>query len=128
MAAATRSPGRCAFVAGQEADERDIRNKTKGRRYCRDSPRDFPRVDHRPGDPHVPVPALQYPLRLDEGDSAGRRLSVRVEIFVWLQPLLDTFFASNILRPDSGWLFAAARRRGGVPTAEGHRCRLHQTR
>jgi hypothetical protein len=44
----------------------------------------------RAGDPHGPVPALQHPLRLDEGDAAGRRLSVRLEIFLRLQPLLDS--------------------------------------
>src|SRR5512135_3942339 len=99
MAAATRLPGR----AGQEADERDIRNKTERRRHCRNNPRGFPRVDHRAGDPHLPVSALQHPVRLDEGDAAGRRLSVRVEIYLWLQPLLAAFVAARIFRTHSEW-------------------------
>src|SRR5450759_5407735 len=104
MAAATRSPGR----KGREADERDIRNKTERRRYWRNNPRDFSRVGHRTGDPHFPVSALQYPVRLDEGDAAGRRLPVRVEIHVWLQPLLAAFVAAAVLGTAAERLAAGA--------------------
>src|SRR5664279_4733562 len=105
MAVATRSPGRL----GREADECDIRSKTKRRRHWRNNPRDFSRAGHRAGDPHFLVSALQYPVRLDEGDAAGRRLPVRVEIFLWLQPLLAAFVAATVLRPAAGRLAAGAR-------------------
>ena len=41
----------------------------------------------RGGDPHLPVPAVQHSLRLDGAHAAGRRLSVRREIRLRLQPL-----------------------------------------
>src|SRR5664280_338357 len=110
-------------MAGREADERDIRNKTKRRRLCRNNPRYFPCAGHRAGDPHLPVSALQHPLRLDEGDAAGRRLSVRVEIFLWLQPFLAAFVAATVLRTPSERLAAGARRRGGISSAQGYRHR-----
>ena len=37
--------------------------------------------------PHDRVRAVQHPLRVDDPDSAGRRLSVRLEIQLWLLPL-----------------------------------------
>src|SRR5665213_492297 len=98
MAAATRSPGRL----GRKADERGIGNKTKRRRRWGKSPGGFPRLDHRAGDPHIFVSALQYSLRINEGDAFGWRLSVRVEIFLRLQPLLATFVAAAILRTVTG--------------------------
>ena len=73
-----------------------IRNKTKRGRHWRNHPRNFSRAGHRAGNPHLPVSALQYPVRLDEGDAAGRRLPVRVEIFLRLQPLLAAFFAAPV--------------------------------
>ena len=67
-------------------------------------PRDLSRADHRAGDPHLPVSAVQYSLRLDEGDAAGRRLSVRVEIQLRLQqyslPLSPPLFSGRL---PSGW-------------------------
>src|SRR5471030_1917876 len=70
--------GRAGRWLGQEAYERDIRNKTERRRYLRNHPRDFSRAGHRAGHPHFPVSAIQYSVRFNEGDAAGRRLSVRV--------------------------------------------------
>ena len=98
MSAATRSPGRVCRMAGREADERDIRNKTERRRRCRNSPRDYSCADHRAGDPHLPVPAVQYSVRLDEGDAAGRRLPVRVEIHLRLQPIFVAVVAAAVFR------------------------------
>ena len=43
--------------------------KTQGKRIRRDRPRHHSCADHRAGDPHLPVPALQHSLRLDEGDA-----------------------------------------------------------
>ena len=45
---------------------------------------------HRPsaldcaGDPHTAVSALQHPIELNGADAFGGRLSVRLEIFLWL--------------------------------------------
>src|SRR5664280_926236 len=101
MAVATRSPGHL----GREADERDIRNKTERRRYCRNNPRDFSRAGHRVGDPHLPVSALQYPVRLDEGDAAGRRyLFVSKYSYGYSHfslPLSPPLFSGRL---PSGWL------------------------
>src|SRR3989304_5832659 len=84
---------------GRKADERDIRYKTERRRYFRNNPRDFSRAGHRAGDPDLSVSAVQYPLRLDEGDAAGRRLPVRIEIHLWLQPVLAAVVATAVLGP-----------------------------
>ena len=59
----TRRPGQILDRTGQD------------RHLCRPD---------RGGDPHLPVPALQYSVRLDGGDVAGGRLSVRGEILLWL--------------------------------------------
>ena len=50
-------------------------------------------------DPHLPVPAVQHPVRLDDGDAADRRLPVRLEIHLRLQPLFAAVLAAAVLRP-----------------------------
>ena len=55
-------------------------------------------------------PALQHSLGLDEADPAGRRLSVRLEAGLRLQPLLLPVGH----RPLQGRIFAAEPKRGDV--------------
>ena len=43
---------------------------------------------HRHGRARLPLSAVQHPVGLDEGDAAGRRLSVRLQAVLRLQPLL----------------------------------------
>ena len=112
----------------ERRNERDIRYQAERGRRRRDDPRHFSCVDHRLGDPHLPVPAFQYSVRLDEGDTARWRLPVRVEVFLWLQPVLAAFVAADFLRPHSWRVSARARRRRRVPSAEGYLDRLHQAR
>src|SRR3989304_3585730 len=109
---------------GRKADERDIRYKAERRRYFRNNPRDFSRAGHRAGDPDLSVSAVQYPLWLDEGDAAGRRLPVRVEIHLWLQPVLAAAAPAAVLGARPGQHAARARRCGGIPPAERHLDRL----
>ena len=85
--------------SGQEAHERAVRNKAERRRFRRNGARGFSCADHRTRHPHVPVPAVQYPIRLDDGDAADRRLSVRVEIFLRLHPFFAAVLAAVFLRP-----------------------------
>src|SRR5947208_2942841 len=108
-----------------EADERDSRNKEKRGRYCRDRARDLSRSHHCARHPHLPVPALQYSIWLDESDTAGRRLSFRLEIFLRLQPLFIAVLAAAVFWTHLG-LAARARRRRRVAPAEGGRTRLNQ--
>src|SRR5262245_36499302 len=49
-------------------------------------------------DPHVPVSAVQYPVRIDGTDAPGRRLSVRFQIQLWLQPLFVAVVIAIVLR------------------------------
>ena len=51
-----------------------------GHRPCR-----RPRADPRAARADFPLPAVQYSFGLDDGDAAGRRLSVRVEVCLRLQ-------------------------------------------
>src|SRR6266851_5475881 len=100
-----------------ESDERDIRNKIR-KRLGRNRPRrDSCSVD-RAGDPHLPVPALQHPLGIDEGNASGRRLPVRLEIFLRLQPLFDPAVAAAVFGTRLRFR-AGARRYRRVPPAEG---------
>ena len=85
--------------------------------------RDLSRADHRARHPDVPVPALQHPVGVDEGDAADRRLSFRLEIFLRLQPLLVPVLATAVRRPHLVG-HAGSRRYRGVPPAEG---RLRRT-
>ena len=103
-------------------------DKAQRRRRRRIHPAPGPRRHHRAGHPHLPVPAVQHPVRLDEGDAAGRRLPVRVEILLRLQPLFAAAVAADVLRPDRRLRQARARRHRGVPPAEGRQHRLHQAR
>ena len=83
---------------------------------------------HRAGHPHLPVPALQHSVGLDGEHAADRRLSVRREIRLWLQPLFLP------LRPGrrrfwQGRIFGSPPKRGDVvvfklPSDPFHR--LHQ--
>ena len=77
--------------------------------------------------PHLPLPSLQHPVRLDGADAADRRLSVRLEVQLRLQPLLlpDRPLASS--RAASGRA-ARARRHRGLPAAARAGHRLHQAR
>src|SRR5262245_13487527 len=84
-----------------EANARvDSRTKAEGRRIRRNRARGGPRPHHRGRHPHLPVPAVQYSVRLDDGDTADRRLPVRVEIHLWLQPLLVPVLAADLHRPN----------------------------
>ena len=74
--------------------------------------------------------AVQHPLGVDDPDAAGRRLSVRLQVFLRLQQALLPVLAGLLLRPHP-LPHARARRRGGVqvsrrpgPGPEPHR--LHQ--
>src|SRR5262249_3396613 len=51
---------------------------------------------HRTHRPHVFVPAVSHSVRLDDGDPAGRPFAVRLEILLWLQPLLTAAFAATV--------------------------------
>ena len=75
--------------------------KTERRRHRRDGPRDLPCPDHRARHPHLSVSALQHPVRLDDPDASGRRLPVRLEIFLRLYPLFVAVLAAAFLRPHS---------------------------
>ena len=114
--AATRPPGRC-----RQRDERPMSvtsgTKAERRRRRRNRPRDRPRADHRAGHPHLPVPAVQHSVRLDEGDAAGRRLPVRLEIFLRLQPLSRCRSRRRCSPAASSASAPRARRRRGVPPA-----------
>ena len=72
------------------------RRKAERRRIRRNGARGHPRPDHRGRHPHVPVSAVQHPVRLDDGDAADRRLSVRLEIHLRLQPLLVPVLAAAV--------------------------------
>ena len=113
-----------------EANARvDSRAKAERRRIRRNRARGHPRPHHRGRDPHVPVPAVQHPVRLDDGDAADRRLPVRVEIHLRLQPLLVPVLAAAVLRTRSDpRQRPAARRRRRVPPAARRLHRLHQAR
>src|SRR5581483_8154322 len=110
----------------QESDERDILYEIR-RRDGRDHPCRYPCSADRARDPYIPLPALQHSVRLDEGDITGRRLSVRLEILLWIQPLLISAVAVAVFRPCFR-LRALAGRHCRVPAAERHLDRFHQAR
>src|SRR5205823_4152496 len=88
-----------ATLRASEAHARDhSRTKAEGRRIRRNRTRGDPRPADRGRDPHLPVPAVQYPVRLDDGNAADRRLPVRVEVHIRLQPLLVPVLAAAVLR------------------------------
>ena len=55
----------------------------------------------RLGRPHGRLRAVQHPVGVDGADLAGRRLSVRVEILLRLQPLFAAVRIAAVLRADS---------------------------
>ena len=103
--------------------------KRKEGGFRRNRARGRPRPDHRGRDPDIPVSAVQHPVRLDDGDVADRRLSVRFQIHVRLQPLLVPVLAAAVHRPrPAPGQRTAAGRRGRVPAAARRLHRLHQAR
>src|SRR4029453_18533965 len=92
-----------AAPKGREADERDIASNEKKRGgYCGDGARDLSRSHHCARHSHIPVPALQYSVGLDEGNAAGRRLSFRIEIFLRLHPLFFAVLPAAVSRAHLG--------------------------
>src|SRR5262249_18130130 len=71
----------------------------------------------RARDPDAAVPGLQYSIRIDEGHAAGRRLSVRLAIYLWLQPLFAAVFIATLFRPHLRLLAAPRRCRSLCPAA-----------
>src|SRR3954454_8697248 len=65
----------------------------------------------RRADQDLGIPAILNAVRLDEADIADRRHYVRVEISLWLSPLLAAVLATAVLRPHS-CRGTPARRRG----------------
>src|SRR5271154_1607007 len=107
-----------------QADERADRNKTEGRRIRRDRAGDLPRPHHCAHYPHLSVSTLQYPFGVDDPDAAGRRLSVRLQIFLRLSPLFAAVLATDFLGTHYRSV-GRPRRRRRVPPAEGRLHRLH---
>src|ERR1051326_9115509 len=101
---------------GEAADQRHERATAAGKRVWRTLARAHPSGRDRARHPHVPVPALQYSVRLDEGHAADRRLPFCLQIQLRFQSLFLAVLAAAVLRPDPR-LAAPARRRGGVPPA-----------
>src|SRR4029453_2934857 len=92
-----------AAPKGREADERDIASNEKKRGGdCRDGARGLSPPHHCARHPHVSLPALQYSVGLDEGNAAGRRLSLRIEIFLRLQPLFFAVLPAAVSRAHLG--------------------------
>src|SRR5882724_9270874 len=72
---------------------------------------------HRPDCPHFSIPAVSHSIRLDDGDAAGRRFAVRVEILLRLQPLFGAVFSAPVLGPHLRLAAQAGRYRGLPVTA-----------
>src|SRR5215471_20398266 len=83
-----------------ETDERVQRTKTQRRRACRDRQSGGPGAPDRARDPLAAVSAIQHSVRIDERHPAGGRLSVRLAIQLWLQPLFIAIGTTAVLRPD----------------------------
>src|SRR5262249_47463589 len=98
--------------------ERADWNQTKRRRIRRDSTRGISCSDHRAGDPHVLISAVQHSVRFDDSDAPGGRLFVRFQILLRLHTLFLPVFAADLLWSDVR-LAAAAWRRRCLPVAEG---------
>src|SRR6185312_15511147 len=111
---------------GRKADECDIWNKTKRGRRSRNSTRDHSRADHCIGHPDLPVPAVQYSVRLNEGDAAGRRLPFCLEIQLRLQQVFVAVVTATVRGTPPERLVATTRRCGGLSAAQGSVDRLHQ--
>ena len=85
----------------------------QGMERCRQTPRSddsgwrgdgqdrHPGARHRDDRPHLLLSALQHPFGLDEVDAAGRRLPVRLQALLRLQPLFASRRASSRSRAAS---------------------------
>ena len=119
--------------ASSQACRGELPHERRGRRDAREErreghrPRRHPRAHPGAARAGLPVPALQHSVGLDDPDAAGRRLSVRVEIQLRLQPLFLPVRAQPVLRAHLGQ-GARPRRRGRVQAAARQRDRLHQAR
>ena len=83
----------------------------EGQRFWRDHQDRHPGAAARARRADLPVPALQHSVRLDEGDAAGRRLPVRLEIRLRLQPLSPSRSARRLF---DGRIWAAQPERGDI--------------
>src|SRR5215470_5717395 len=78
---------RASIPIPMEATNESCEQATDVDRCRRDGARDFLRIDHCNAHSHVSVSISQHSVRIDGTDIARRRLSVCVEVQLWLQPL-----------------------------------------